>query len=294
MTDLKHVLLLGGAGTLGTALYKNIVKMYPHVKITIASRNEHKHQELKKIYPGFKFALCDIKDKSSLLPVMRNQDVVFHVAALKHVDYLEDNPIECYKTNVQGTINVAEACIESEVKFCAFSSTDKAVDPINTYGYCKALSEKLLHDFNKKQMDTRFSIFRWGNICNSQGSAIPYFIQCLKRGERIPLTSDNMTRFWIDINEAAQFMLQNYNSRSPDAQIPPTMKSSSVLLVIEALADLLDVEPAHRIVGLRPGEKLHESLTSKHSVPHIESSTADKYSFDELKKLLLPSVELYR
>lgn len=285
----KHITILGGTGTLGTALIKNLLIKYPYVKITIASRNEHKHQELKKKFPGFKFALCDIRDKASLLPILRNQDVVFHVAALKHVDYLEDNPIECLKTNAIGTINVAEACIESGVKACVFSSTDKAVYPINTYGYCKALSEKIIQDYNRKQLITKFSIFRWGNILNSQGSAIPYFVQCLKSGERVPLTHHSMSRFFIDLDEASQFMIDNYNAFGNEVQIPPTMKAAAMSMVIEAIADLLDVDPIHRIVGLRPGEKIHESLTLD-----LNSENAEKYSYDELKSLLKPIVDQYK
>jgi UDP-N-acetylglucosamine 4,6-dehydratase len=285
----KHVTILGGTGTLGTALYENLLIKYPYVKITIASRNEHKHQELKKKHPSFKFALCDIRDKQSLIPILRNQDVVFHVAALKHIDYLEDNPLECLKTNTLATVSVAEACIESKVKYCAFSSTDKAVLPINTYGYCKAVSEKLLHDYNTKQTDTKFSVFRWGNILNSQGSAIPFFIQCLKKGERVPLTDVSMTRFFINITEASRFMIDHYSSHSEACMIPPTMKSAYMTTVIDALADLLDVDSKHRVVGLRKGEKLHEHLT-----PELSSLNADHYTYDELKALLKPIVELYR
>lgn len=289
MMDFKHVTILGGTGTLGTALYTNLLKKYPHLKITIASRNEHKHQQLKKQYPGFKFALCDIKDKSSLLPILRNQDIVFHVAAQKHIDYLEDNPIECLKTNTLGTINVAEACIESDVKYCLFSSTDKAVLPINTYGYCKAVSEKILQDFNNKQMTTRFTVFRWGNILNSQGSAIPFFIECLKRGERVPLTDIGMSRFFIKIDEAAQFMIDNYTDISNEVLIPPTMRSSYMSRVIDALADLLNVDSKFRIIGLRKGEKIHEHLTHE-----LTSQNAHHYSYDELKFLLKPIVEQYK
>lgn len=285
----KHVLILGGTGSLGQALVKNIVARYPHVKITIASRNEHKHTALMKINPNIKYTLCDIRDKSSLFPVMSGQQVVFHVAALKSVDYLEDNIQECIKTNVIGTTNVAEACVVAGVKYCAFSSTDKAVMPINTYGYCKALSEKILFDFNNRQTTTKFKLFRWANVLASQGSAIPFFIDCLKRGERVPVTDERMTRFWISLDEAAQFMVDNYNNNEQGVLIPPTLKAAPIMMVINALADLLDVEPAHRVVGIRKGEKLHESMG-----PDLVSDTAPWYSFNEMKDLLKPVVEAHK
>lgn len=288
MTE-KHILILGGTGSLGQALVKNMILKYPHVKITIASRNEHKHSALMKQNPSIKYALCDIRDKSSILPIMKNQDIVFHVAALKSVDYLEDNVLECIKTNVQGTINVAEACIESGVRNCLFSSTDKAVMPINTYGYCKALSEKILFDFNNRQMHTKFVLFRWANVLASQGSAIPFFIDCLKRGERVPVTDERMTRFWISLDEAARFMIDNYNNHEQGVLIPPTLKAAPIMMVINVLADLLDVEPAHRVVGIRKGEKLHESMG-----PDLVSDTAPWYSFTEMKDLLRPVVEAHK
>lgn len=292
--SLKHITILGGTGTLGQAIIKHLVKNSRGLqKITVASRSEHKHAEMRKRWPEIKYVLCDIRDYESILRVTKKQDVVFHVAALKHVDILEDNPLESIKTNVLGTENVARACIENGIKYCLFSSTDKAVDPINTYGYSKAISEKLLLHYNDTQLETKFQVFRWGNVLGSQGSVIPQFIESIKLGRDITVTDESMTRFWIRIEDAVSFMFDNLNNKSNSVLIHPDMRAASLMDVINAIAYCLDRKPVIKIIGLRKGEKLHEALSSQHSRFPSCSKTARQYKKDELIALLRPLCEAH-
>ena len=286
-----NVLILGGTGTLGRELIRQLDGKC--MSITVLSRDEHKQQLMKRQYPNVRFVLGDIRDLSSIEDHFREKDVVFHVAALKHIDHLEENPIESMKTNVLGTINVAKAAINAEVRYCVFSSTDKAVDPINTYGYCKALSEKILLQMNYDQSITRFSIFRWGNVLNSQGSVIPYFIDLLRKGDPIPITSKEMTRFWIRIEDAVEFMINTFRSGETKTKVMvhPEMRASKLTDVISVLGEMTDNHSQNfKMIGLRKGEKLHEALRSQHSESPICSKTCKQYSTNELHALLGPLV----
>ena len=286
---LKHITILGGTGTLGQAIIKHLMKTTKGLqKITVASRNEHKHYEMRRRWPEIKYVLTDIRDYESVSRVLHKQDLVFHVAALKHIDLLEDNPLESIKTNVLGTENVAKACVASNVRYCLFSSTDKAVDPINTYGYCKALSEKLLLNYNDTQMTTKFQIFRWGNVLGSQGSVIPNFIESIALGKDINVTNEEMTRFWIRIEDAVAFMFDNIKNQSNSVLIHPDMRAARLIDVINALAVILNRKPVIKIIGLRKGEKLHEALNSQHTRFPSCSKTARQYKQDELIALLRP------
>lgn len=291
-TELKNILILGGAGTLGSELVK---RLYRGHRLTVLSRDEHKQQAMKKAYPGVKFVLGDIRDKGSIEREFIDKDIVFHVAALKHIDHLEDNPIESIKTNVLGSINVADAAVEQGVPYCVFSSTDKAVDPINVYGNCKALSERIFLQKNELQSNTHFSVYRWGNVIGSQGSAIPFFIDCILKNKPIPVTDQRMSRFWITISEAVDFMFETFHS-SPKGEVlvPPKMKAATIPQIIAALKNLLSIDLGadnFQIIGLRKGEKLHECLFSIHSGKYVSSEICDRYSPDELMDLLRPLVE---
>lgn len=291
--DALKVLIVGGTGSLGTELIKQLSKM-PNTEITSLSRDEQKQQACKKIFPHVKYVLGDIKDKDSLNRHFKGKNVVFHVAALKHVDHIEENPIESVKTNILGTINVAECAIDNNIPRVVFSSTDKAVDSINVYGNCKSISEKILFDYNMTQGTTKFSMYRWGNICSSNGSAIPYFIDCLKKGLPVPVTDKKMTRFWINLEMAVAFVLETLNSPETldTVLIPPVMKSAKVVDVIDCLAELLKIDKyTTKVIGVRRGEKLHECLTSVHSDKFISSENCLKYSRKDLLNLLKPYVK---
>jgi UDP-N-acetylglucosamine 4,6-dehydratase len=292
MAEIKDVLVIGGTGSLGKEIVSQLLIKYPKIKITVLSRCEHKQQKLKKDWPNVKFVLGDVRDPS-IGVWFKNKDAVFHVAALKHVDHLEENPIESIKTNILGTINVANAAIEHDVKYCMFSSTDKAVDPINVYGCCKSISEKILLEFNRNMSLTHFSVYRWGNVVNSTGSAIPFFIEQIKNRKPVSLTDERMTRFWIRIDQAVDFILNTFDKKESltKVMIPPLMKSAKVIDVIDCISKILGIDAKINIIGLRRGEKLHEMLSSIHSEKEISSNTCLKYSKQELKSLLKPIVE---
>lgn len=287
MFNKPQVCIVGGTGTLGNALIK---ALHTYNKITVFSRDELKQQLLKKRYPEITCILGDIRDPQSIERALKGMQVVFHVAALKHVDVLEANPLESYKTNVQGTINVANACVENGVNHCVFSSTDKAVLPINTYGYCKALSESYLLNLNG-QGETKFSVFRWGNVLGSRGSVIHSFIKTLKEEHRIYLTDKRMTRFWIHIDQAVDFMVGNYRHAPKDKVMVPYMEAASVARVAATIAKLLGIsEYETQIIGLRKGEKIHECLESNHDFC-IRSDTANRISDEQLEKMLAPLIK---
>ncbi len=276
-------LIVGGTGTLGSTL---IEKLYGMGEIICFSRDELKQQGMKSRFPDVRYVIGDIRDKQSLMPVMAGVDTVFLVAALKHVDVLEENPTEAIKTNIQGTINVAEAAMASGVKHVVFSSTDKAVLPINTYGMTKAISERYLLNLNMKQDVTRFSVFVWGNVAGSRGSVIHTFASALREGKEICITDARMTRFWIHIDDAVNFMLTNYQDAFSDRRMIPPMKAAKVIDLAHYLAEVLD-KPllSIKFVGLRAGEKIHESLVSNHDYC-LRSDNCEQFSPEELKTLI--------
>lgn len=288
----NRITVLGGTGSLGQALIPELLIKFPNVELTIVSRDEHKQALMKRKFPALRYQIADIRDRSSIHSHISGRDVVFHVAALKHVDILESNPVESIKTNILATEILASLAVASGVSHFIFSSTDKAVDPINTYGYCKAVSEKILFDYNTKQNVTKFGVYRWGNVLGSQGSAIPFFAHTLKTEGRAYLTHRDMTRFWIPLEHAIRYMLRSFDFAKPDlAMVPPNMKAARVEDVIKCVAYLLAI-PFPEIIetGRRPGEKIHEAMYSMHSADYLTSQTSEQYSFDELVDLLLPVV----
>lgn len=277
-------LIIGGTGTLGQELTKQLIKK--NQAVTVFSRDELKQKEMQHSINNklVKFVVGDIKDRDSLNRVIRRErpTSVFHVAALKHVDILESNPEEAIKTNVIGTINVADACQEYGVKFCALSSTDKAVEPINAYGASKMLAEKVF--FNRNTVcptDTKFSVFRWGNILGSRGSAIHGFVHSITNNECVRLTHPEMTRFWLKIEDAVEFMLDGYKYAYLKNPMIPDCKSASVVEVCESIARLCGTKVNFEVVGIRPGEKIHEKLSND-----MCSDTYQKYTEQELDDLL--------
>lgn len=286
MTDF---FVIGGTGTLGEAFTRKAIANGKTV--TCFSRCELKQKDLAARLDSnrVKYVLGDIRDADSLIRAMRNHEHVFHFAALKHVDTLEHHPDESVKTNVLGTMNVLDACWVNEIKTLVFSSTDKAVDPINAYGFSKALSEKLIQ---ARQDATEKRIFRWGNVAASRGSAIPLFIRALKNGEPVNITSKDMTRFWIKIEEAVQFIWDTFDRPTDKKILVPGIKAAKVTEVVRAIATILGVKTyKEHVIGLRPGEKIHERLLSEHEGYDIESSNpAYAFTFKDLVKYLEPIV----
>jgi len=281
--------ILGGTGTLGKALITELLRRGNYEQnITVISRDELKQSIMRRTWPNIKYVLGDVRDRRRMIEVI-DHDVVFYAAALKQVDTIESNVGEAIKTNVIGSMNVAEACRTNFVHHCVFCSTDKAVLPINAYGYTKGLSEKYFLSLNGEK-GTHFTVCRWGNVAASRGSAIPYFVKLLKDNKTIPITDERMFRFFMKIEDAASFMLDTFPSKYKTTQIPK-MKAAPVIAVVDALARILKVEWCFEITGIRPGEKLDECLWTSHE-KCIKSSDKDiQFTRDELIDFLKPIVE---
>lgn len=272
-------LIAGGTGTLGTVLMQRLTLRGQ--KVICLSRDEQKQQALKKQFPDVKFIIGDIRDRSALDRIVDRVEVVFHVAALKHVDALEANEDEAIKTNYYGTQNLAYWAIERLVPQFVFSSTDKAVNPLNMYGMSKAMAENLLFRLNKEQRGTNFSVYRWGNVLGSRGSAIHTFVKTLMEDGTIPITDPAMTRFWILIEDAVTFMLDTYRVTKHAPKIPE-MKAALTTEVAACVAKALDIANFEtKIIGTRPGEKIHECIFTSHEFC-IRSDTAPRFEHEEL------------
>lgn len=277
-----RVTLIGGTGTLGRRLLSKLSDAGHGV--TVLSRGEHAQKELKAEYSGARFLIGDVRDEHAVSEAVRYADVVFLLAAIKHVDVAEENPLEAIKTNVLGAVNVGEACLRHSVEHVVYSNTDKAVLPITTYGYTKALAQNYLLSLNDR--GTRFSAYLWGNVVASKGSVIPIFAEALKSGLPVRITDPRMSRFWLEVDTAADFMLDTYKSAPRDKAMVPPIKAATLLRVVESLARILSVS-SYRIerIGLRGVEKLYEVLESTHA-KCLRSDTCEQYTDAELDTML--------
>ena len=272
------VLIVGGTGTLGTALLRHYYER--EEDIICFSRDELKQQNLKKRFPNVNYVIGDIRD--GIHNCDDKIDIIYHVAALKHIDVLEKNIMEAMKTNIQGTVLTAQYALDHKIPKMAFSSTDKAVFPINVYGYTKALSEKYLQQLNKIQETTKFRLFRWGNVIGSRGSVVETFKRSILKDRCVYLTHPDMTRFWIRIQDAVKFMVNETQSGTRDAIVIPPMKAAKVENLALAIAEKIGCSSIDiKITELRPGEKIHEHITHDKSSEH-----AEKYTHKELLDLL--------
>ena len=214
MFENKKILITGGTGSLGQSLTKRLLENKVDT-IRILSRNEEKQNTMKDMFSDdrLRFFIGDIRDKERLSRALEDIDIVFHAAALKHVPVIEYNPFEAIKTNVIGSQNVIDACLEENVEKVICVGTDKAVSPLNTYGATKLLMEKLFvsadNYLNKKRHKTKFIALRYGNVLGSSGSVVPLFIKQIKNKQKISITHKNMTRFSITMNEALNFILES-------------------------------------------------------------------------------------
>lgn len=281
--------ILGGTGTLGKALVDQLLRRgHRQDQITVISRDELKQSKMRRSFPSIKYKLGDVRDKARMMEVI-DGDVVFYAAALKQVDTIENNVSEAIKTNVIGAINVADACRHNFITHCVFCSTDKAVLPINAYGYTKGLAEKYFLSLNGGK-NTHFTVCRWGNVAASRGSVIPCFVDLLKSGKTVNITDIKMTRFWMKIEDAASFMLDTYLSKPTETKIPD-MKAAPVILVLDCIAEILGCEYSYKVTGIRPGEKIHESLWTSHEHCIKSNDENIQFSRDELIDFLTPIVE---
>ena len=277
----KRILIIGGTGALGKTLIK---KYHQENKIMIFSRDEHKHVDLLKQYPKIESYLGDIRDKSSITNSFSKfkPHVVINTAALKHVPICEDNAIESVKTNILGHQNLIEVASEfNKLETLIFISTDKACKPINIYGMCKAISEKLYYNYAESTENTKVVMVRYGNVLESTGSVIPYFKSLIKSGQNyLPITHPEMTRFLLTLDDATDLIDWAYEYKYSHGKIAvPKIKAMKVTDIADCLIeervkvkqmsmdyvtdgdDTVDIEL--KIVGIRPGEKLHEELISK-------------------------------
>ena len=263
MLNNKSILITGGTGTLGKALTKRILTNFPKVKrVIIFSRDEQKQFIMSQdypetIYPQIRYLIGDVRDSERLERAMEGVDFVIHTAAMKHVHIAEYNPDECVKTNVGGAENVIKSSIKKGVKRVVALSTDKACAPINLYGATKLTSDKLFIAANnfKGQNDIRFSVVRYGNVMGSNGSVIPFCLKKRKEGV-LPMTDPKMTRFNISIEEGVDMVLHALENAWGGEIFVPKIPSYNIGDVAEAIAPGVKKE----VVGIRPGEKIHEEM----------------------------------
>ena len=264
----SSILITGGTGSIGKELSKLLLNKFHPERIIIFSRDELKQHDMQKNgfdHPSFRFFIGDVRDEKRLRRAFRGVDIVIHAAALKQVPSCEYNPLEAVKTNITGAENIIEAAIDTGVKKVIALSTDKAVNPVNLYGATKLVAEKLFVQANAYSGGdgTKFSCVRYGNVIGSRGSVVPIFIEQAKTGV-VTITDDQMTRFWITQNAAANFIIEClYAMRGGEVFVPkiPSMR-------IADMAKAIAPDAEQRVSGIRPGEKLHEVLISTDDARH--------------------------
>ncbi|MCK4349084.1 MAG: SDR family NAD(P)-dependent oxidoreductase [Thermoplasmatales archaeon] len=263
--NLKHledakVLITGGAGSLGRAIVKQILKANPS-QIVIYSRDEAKHAKYYYEKDKIKCIVGDIRDYDKLLLSTKNMDYVFHAAALKRIDTMEHNPMEAIRTNIDGSINVAKAAYYNNVEKVTLVSTDKACMSINAYGSTKFLAEKVFSYWDYEFGDeTVYASVRYGNVIASRGSFIPIWLKKIKDGEKIPITVGEMTRFLFTLDDAANVVIGAQNYSQGGEIFIPKIKSYKVYDIMNVLAKYYNIKLETEEIGKRPGEKFHEDL----------------------------------
>lgn len=263
MLSNKSILITGGTGSFGKAFVKTVLTRFPETRrLVVYSRDELKQYEMslefpEAKYPGIRYFIGDIRDEPRLRRALEGIDVVVHAAALKQVPAAEYNPFECIKTNVIGAQNLIEACLDQGVQRVVALSTDKAAAPINLYGATKLCSDKLFVAANniRGKRDLRFSVVRYGNVMGSRGSVIPFFLRSSKSGI-LPITDPRMTRFNISLQDGVDMVLWSIEHNWGGEILVPKIPSYRICDVAEAIAP----ECRHEIVGIRPGEKIHEEM----------------------------------
>jgi UDP-N-acetylglucosamine 4,6-dehydratase/5-epimerase len=261
MLDGANVLITGGTGSFGRECIKTVLSRYKPGRLIIFSRDELKQFEMQSELsdPCLRYFLGDVRDVDRLRQAMRGVQYVIHAAALKQVPALEYNPMEAIKTNIHGAENVIRAALDNEVHRVIALSTDKAANPINLYGATKLASDKLFSSANNMsgRHQTRFSVVRYGNVVGSRGSVVPLFRKLLnERSPSLPITDPRMTRFWITLKQGVEFVLKNFARMQGGEIFVPKIPSVRIVDLAEAMAPGL----RQKVVGIRPGEKLHEIM----------------------------------
>ncbi len=264
MFNGANILITGGTGSFGKKYTQILLKRYRPNKIIIYSRDELKQYEMAREFDDkcMRYFIGDVRDKERLLKAMNEVDFVIHAAALKHVPIAEYNPMECIKTNIMGAQNVIDAAIASGVKKVIALSTDKAANPINLYGASKLASDKLFIAANnlRGKNDIAFSVVRYGNVIGSRGSVVPFFKKLIENGAKeIPITDENMTRFLITLEQGVNFVLKNFERMQGGETFIPKIPSMKITELAKAMAP----DIPQKIIGIRPGEKIHEVMCPK-------------------------------
>jgi UDP-N-acetylglucosamine 4,6-dehydratase len=258
------VLITGGTGSFGKKFTEIILAEYQPAKLIIYSRDELKQHEMQLggfNHPNLRYFIGDVRDLHRLRRAMRGVNIVVHAAALKQVLACEYNPMEAVKTNILGTSNVIDAAIDARVKNVMALSTDKAVTPVNLYGATKLTAEKLVVASNAYagDMQTRLSCVRYGNVVGSRGSVVPIFIRQRENGDKLTITDERMTRFWLSMEQSVRFVISNIERMHGGEVFVPKIPSTRILDLAEAIAPDTEI----KVIGIRPGEKLHEIMISR-------------------------------
>lgn len=268
--DKQRVLITGGTGSFGRQFIRMTIEQRSPERLVVFSRDELKQSQLQQEfpqsrYPFMRYFIGDVRDAERLAAAMRGIDIVIHAAAMKQVPTAEYNPFECVRTNIHGAENVVNASIRAGVKKVIALSTDKAANPINLYGATKLASDKIFVAANNMSGENgpRFSVVRYGNVLGSRGSVVPFFKQLIASGaKKLPITDPRMTRFWITIDQGVNFVLASLMRMSGGEIFVPKLPSMRISELARAMLPDCELD----IVGIRPGEKLHEVM-----VPHDDA-----------------------
>ena len=307
MFNNKNILITGGTGSFGRKFTQTILEKYNPKKIIIFSRDELKQFEMEQTFNDncMRYFIGDVRDLARLEEATDGVDYVIHAAAMKQVPASEYNPMECIKTNIYGAENVIKASIKNNVRTIIALSTDKAVNPINLYGATKLASDKLFISANNMvgMRETRFSVVRYGNVVGSRGSVVPFFQKLIKNGEAsLPITHKDMTRFMISLHSGVEFVLKNFERMQGGEIFVPKIPS----MYITELAKAMAPDIPQKIIGIRPGEKLHEVMCPQdeshltlefddHYVirPSIEFTFVDDFTNNRLGEIGVPVGQNY-
>lgn len=279
MLENSKILITGGTGSFGKCFVEMTLKKFNPKNIFIYSRDEMKQWEMSEKYKDderVKFIIGDVRDRERLSRCLDNIDYVVHAAATKIVPTAEYNPFECVKTNIIGAMNVIDTCIDKKVKRVVALSTDKACNPVNLYGATKLASDKLFiaGSVNSNNVRTKFAVVRYGNVMGSRGSVIPFFLKKKNEGV-LPITDLRMTRFMITLNQGVQLVWHTFNDMLGGEIYVKKIPSIKVLNIAKVVAPKAN----HKIIGIRPGEKLHEQMISSEDAPHT-------YEYKDYYKIL--------
>jgi UDP-N-acetylglucosamine 4,6-dehydratase len=280
MFDDTAILITGGTGSFGKQYVRTLLNQYQPRRLVIYSRDELKQFEMAQVFserqfPCMRYFIGDVRDRDRLTMAMQGVDFVIHAAALKQVPAAEYNPMECIKTNIHGAENVIHAALAANVQKVIALSTDKAANPINLYGATKLASDKLFVAANNMAggHPTRFSVVRYGNVLGSRGSVVPFFKKLIQDGaEYLPITDERMTRFWITLQQGVDFVLRNFSRMRGGEIFVPKIPSVKIVDLAKAMAPHLE----QKIVGIRPGEKIHEVMCPGDD-SHLTLEFADYY-----------------